>query len=140
MYFEPSFKAGTDKLYITIPGRDPEIINVTVKPAPANQILMTTDASRAEAGDNIPASIKITDRWDNQVNTVTPVELGGIGPITIDGVKTKAVVVSGGVLNFTVNAIAPGGLAYAYAHLTSLALDDQLPAFAEIVVSRSLVP
>ncbi len=108
MYFEPSFKAGTDKLYITIPGRDPEIINVTVKAAPANQIQMIADASRAEAGDDVPASIKIMDRWDNQVSTVTPVELGGIGPITIDGVKTKAVVVSGGVFNFTINAITPG--------------------------------
>lgn len=101
---------------------------------------MTTAASHGEPGDTIAASILITDRWDNQVNTITPVELGGIGPITIDGVKTKSVNVVSGAYNFTINATTPGGLAYAYAHLTSLSLDDQLPAFSEIVVSRSLVP
>lgn len=69
---------------------------------------MTTDDTNAEAGDDISASIKITDRWDNQVTMITPVELGGIGPITIDGVKTKSINVLSGTIDFTINAISPG--------------------------------
>ncbi|NCO98100.1 hypothetical protein GW864_02920 [bacterium] len=68
IYLYPSFKAGTDTLYVSVPGIDPVKIPITVEGGTAQKVTVTLDKETATPGETITAKIKVTDIRDNPIS------------------------------------------------------------------------
>jgi len=75
IYLYPSFQAGEDMLYISIPGIDPIKIPVTVNGGTPQKVSVTLDKETATPGETIQAKIKITDHRDNPISEATDLKI-----------------------------------------------------------------
>jgi hypothetical protein len=71
----PTFKAGEDILYISMPGIDDIELPIIVNPAPANMIELNAKKSEIAINSNTKANFKIMDIWGNIITQDTLIKL-----------------------------------------------------------------
>ncbi len=142
IYLMPSFKAGEDILYISMPWIDDIELPVLVNPAPASMVELNTKKSEIATNSNTKANFKVMDIWGNIITQDTVIKLGVIGPINISGSNSSSslINVQWWEHNFEINSQEQWGAWFVYALINDLALEEQKPWNAIVTVQNRLLP
>lgn len=137
IFLMPSYRAGTDEIWIQIPGLDPIIIPVTVTSWKPYHVNLTTSAASLSIWESLSGSLSVTDAWGNTISTPTSLVLGFTWALDF---PSKIVQVSDEQYNFSLKTKEKGGIWYVYASINDLALEQQSPAYQKIVIQEKFLP
>lgn len=137
IFLMPTYRAGTDELYIQIPGLDPIVLSITIAPGFPYRVNLSTSSSMLPLWSSVTGSVFVTDAWGNTLPWKYPLRLGSYWALDFD---MQTVSVWSDPYIFSTKTKSVGGVSYLYAYLDTISFTDQSPDYKKITVQETILP
>lgn len=138
LYIFPLMRSGEDELRITIPGRDPIIVPITINPGSPRVVEANTQNNLLKIDDTSTVAITVTDIWGNLVPGSTDIEIRTLGSIDFGG--SQVIQATNGQASIQVSGVDPGGRGFLTALVEGIPFNRQRPGLQSFVVQNTFIP